>query len=145
MNAYCKQKNQPDRRLVYHFVWSPMRARPLLVGDTAARLTELLREKADLLEIGLRVLDIQPDRVYLVVEAPSTLAPHSIVCGLKAHSSGPLRREFRECTTVPTLWTRDYLVVAGEAVTPEQALAAYAATQPPRRPRGRPPRVSRQA
>ena len=128
-------------RLTYHFVWGPMRARPVLVGDAARRLAELIREKAELMQVALRALEIQPDRVYLVVDAPPTLSPHGIVCGLKAHSSGCLRREFKELHTLPTLWTRHYLVAAGEGMTVEQMLAAFEATLAPRRPRGRPPRA----
>ncbi len=123
---------------MYHFAWGPMRAKPVLVGEVAGRLEELLREKAAMLPVAVRALVIQPALVYLVVEAPAIVAPHSIVCGLKAHSSSALRREFKELTTIPTLWTRDYLVAAGESVTPDEMLAAYTATQAPRRPRGRP-------
>src|SRR5579862_6241925 len=102
------------RRLVYHFAWCSMRAKPLLVGEAARRLEELLQEKAMKLGVALRAWEIRPCHVYLVVEAPSTLSPHTIVCGLKAHSSSMLRREYKDFTTVPTLWTRDYLVLAGE-------------------------------
>jgi putative transposase len=126
------------RLLVYHFVWGPMRAKPLLTGDAAERLRELLREKAARLGIELRAMQIRPDCVYLQVEAPPTIAPHSIVCGLKAHTSGALRREYKEFTAIPTLWTREYLVAAGEGITAEHVLAAFAAALTPRRPRGRP-------
>lgn len=126
------------RRLLYHFVWRPMRGKPLLVGPAAERLRDLLEEKAARLDVVLRVIDIRADGVYLAVEAPATLAPHSIVCGLKAHSSGILRREYKEMRVVPTLWTREYLVVAGEDVAGEQLLALLAARHGPRRSRGRP-------
>jgi len=124
--------------LVYHFVWGPMRARPVLVGAAAERLIGLIQEKADLLGVRLRRLEIRPNRVYVVVEAPPQVSPHSIICGFKAHSSGTLRQEFRELTTIPTLWTRDYVVVAGETVAPEHVCDLFEALQPPRRPRGRP-------
>jgi len=124
--------------LVYHFAWGPMRAKPLLVGEAALRLEELLHEKAHGLGVVVRTVQIQPCYVYLAVEAPPTLSPHRIVCGLKAHSSCTLRREYKEMTTIPTLWTREYLVAAGEHVSAEQICAAFLATQTPRRPRGRP-------
>jgi len=61
------------------------------------------------------------------------------VCGLKAHSSSALRRTYKELTTIPTLWTRGYLVAAGENIRADELLAAFAATlAPQRRPRGRP-------
>lgn len=139
VDGQCIQNYDEARRLTYHFVWGPMRCRPILIGGVAARLRELFVEKAAYLGVALRHLEIAPDRVYAVVEAPPTLSPHSIVCGLKAHSSGPLRREFQEIHAMPTLWTRHYLVAAGDAVTTEALCAAYTATMPPRRPRGRPP------
>jgi putative transposase len=125
-------------RIVYHFAWQPMRGKPLLVGEAARRLAVLLHEKAEMLDIAVRKMVIHPDVVYLAVEAPPTISPHSIVCGLKAYSSGILRREYRELTTIPTLWTRDYLVAAGEDVLMEHLLNALAACAPPRRSRGRP-------
>jgi putative transposase len=91
-----------------------------------------------MLEIQPRDIRIDPDRVYIAVAAEPTLAPHHIVCQLKAHSSRCLRHEFEEMTKLPTLWTRTYFVAAGEQVTPEQVLEAFEALLPPRRPRGRP-------
>ncbi len=115
-----------------------MRLRPVLVGDAAARLGDLLREKAGLMEVELRALEIGPACVYLAVVAPPTLAPHRIVCGFKAHSSGALRREFVQLTTTPSLWTREYVVLAGDDLSPDDVRAHYEAALTPRRPRGRP-------
>ncbi len=128
----------PLRRLAYHFVWGPMRLRPVLVGDAAARLGDLLREKASLMEVELRALEIEPAHVYMAVAAPPTLAPHRIVCGFKTHSSGTLRREFKQLTTTPSLWTREYVVLAGDDLSPDDVRRVYEATLSPRRPRGRP-------
>lgn len=138
MDALHIQKMCRARLLVYHFAWGPMRAKPLLVGAAAQRLDALLREKAEQLGVALRAMMIRPDCVYLMVEAPATISPHSIVCGLKAYSSGVLRREYKELTAIPTLWTREYLVAAGEGITTEQVLAAFSASVRPRRARGRP-------
>lgn len=127
-----------DSALVYHFVWSPMRSKPCLRGEAAERLRQLMHEKAKELEVDLADVRIFSDRVYVAVAAPPTLSPHHIVCQLKAHSSHCLRREFEEMTKVPTLWTRAYLVEAGDHLTAEQVLSAFQAAMPPRRPPGRP-------
>ncbi|GAC1400569.1 MAG: hypothetical protein NVSMB52_14170 [Chloroflexota bacterium] len=128
-----------EQRIVYHFMWAPMRCKPCLTGKAAARLGELFREKAEALGIDLEDVTILPDRVYVSVAAPPVLSPHRIVCQFKAHSSRCLRHEFREMTKIPTVWTRAYLVLAGDHVTPEQVVAAYEAATPPRRRPGRPP------
>lgn len=127
-----------DTRLTYHFVWGPMRSKPCLTGEAARRLYELLVEKAEELSVDLETVQIFPDRVYVAVAAPPVLSPHHIVCQFKAHSSHCLRHEFGEMTRIPTLWTRAYLVLAGDQMTPEQVLAAFAAAVPPRRRPGRP-------
>jgi putative transposase len=115
-----------------------MRSKPCLIGATAQRLRELIREKAEALGVTVDHVHVLPDRVYVAVEAPPILSPHRIICQFKAHSSHCLRHEFQEMTKIPTVWTRAYLVLAGEHMTPEQVLAAYEAAMPARRPRGRP-------
>jgi putative transposase len=127
-----------EQRIIYHFVWSPMRSKACLTGEAAARLRELISEKARSLELSLEELRILPDRVYVSVAAPPVLSPHRIVCQFKAHSSHCLRHEFQEMTRIPTLWTRAYFVLAGEQISPDQVLAAYSAALPPRRRPGRP-------
>ncbi len=115
-----------------------MRSKACLVGEVASRLQALVEGKADILSFQTRTLIIMPDRVYLAAAAPPTLAPHRIVCQIKALTSQTLREEFPELTRIPTLWTRDYLVVAGDEVTAEEVFRLYEARLSPRRPRGRP-------
>ncbi len=134
------QNNDESWPIVYHFVWSPMRSKPCLVGDIAERLRDLVEQQADLVPFQPRALVILPDRVYLAAAAPPTLAPHRIVCQVKALTSRALRDEFPELHRIPTLWTRAYLVVAGEQVSPEEVIRRFEASQAPRRPRGRPPK-----
>jgi putative transposase len=115
-----------------------MRAKPVLVGCITERLASLLREKAACLGVNLGSVSIQPAFVYVLVQAPPTVSPHRIACGLKAYSSGVLRREFRELTTIPSLWTRDYLVATGEEISIDDLFEAYQAGLAPRRLPGRP-------
>jgi putative transposase len=133
-----QQNNAPAWHITYHFVWGPMRAKACLCGPVAQRLEELIRERAHDQEFQPVALVILPDRVYLAAEAPPTLAPHSIVCQVKAYTSRVLRDEFPELTRIPSLWTRAYLVVAGSNVDAQEVLRRFEAGQPPRRPRGRP-------
>jgi putative transposase len=127
-----------DQKITYHFAWGPMRFKPCLTGEAAERLRQVIRERADELQVDLADLRILPDRVYVAVAASPMLSPHRIVCQFKAHSSRRLRHEFQEMTRIPTVWTRHYLVLAGDQVTPEQVLAAFEASMPPRRRPGRP-------
>ncbi|HUX74642.1 MAG TPA: IS200/IS605 family transposase [Steroidobacteraceae bacterium] len=132
------QDNPDGWRITYHFVWGPMRSKPCLTGEIAERLAALIEERASDVTFEPVAVLILPDRVYLAAAAPPTLAPHRIICQVKAHTSRILRDEFPELTRIPTLWTRAYLVVAGEGVTADEALRRFEATLTPRRPRGRP-------
>ena len=127
-----------EQRITYHFVWGPMRSKPCLTGETARRLRELIREKAEALGVTVDHLHILPDRVYVAVAAPPILSPHRIICQFKAHSSHCMRHEFQEMTKIPTVWTRTYLVMAGDHMTPEEVLAHFDRAIPPRRRPGRP-------
>ena len=133
-----KHNSPPEWQITYHFVWGPMRAKSCLTGEVARRLEALIAEKAREQEFQPVTLVVLPDRVYLAASAPSTLAPHSIVCQVKAYTSRILRDEFPELTRIPSLWTRAYLVMAGEQLDPEEVFRRFEATQQPRRPRGRP-------
>jgi putative transposase len=125
-------------RIVYHFVWGPMRAKPCLTGQIAQRLEALIEERAGAQEFEPVALVILPDRVYLAAAAPPTMAPHSIMCQVKAYTSRMLRDEFPELTRIPSLWTRAYLVMAGDSIVPEEVFRRFEEAQPKRRPRGRP-------
>jgi putative transposase len=125
-------------RITYHFVWGPMRAKPCLTGQIAQRLEALIEERSGAQEFEPVALVILPDRVYLAAVAPPTLAPHSIMCQVKAYTSRILRDEFPELTRIPSLWTRAYLVMAGDSIVPEEVFRRFEEAQPRRRPRGRP-------
>lgn len=133
-----RQNNSNAWHITYHFVWSPMRAKACLMGEVARRLEELIRERAEEQEFAPVTLVILPDRVYLSAEAPPTLAPHSIVCQVKSYTSRVLRDEFPELMRIPSLWTRAYLVMAGDALDPDEVFRRFEDQQPPKRPRGRP-------
>jgi putative transposase len=115
-----------------------MRSKACLTGRAAERLQALIDEAARLLSVEIEDVEVYPDRVYVSVAAPPTVSPHSIVCRFKSHSSHCLRHEFEEMTRIPTLWTRAYVVQAGENLSPEQVLELFEASLPPRRRPGRP-------
>ncbi len=142
MDIHNIQQDADDAwSITYHFVWGPMRSKPCLTGEVAERLRALIEERASAVEFHPLLVMVLPDRVYLVAAAPPTLAPHRIVCQIKAHTSRILRDEFPELTRIPTLWTRAYLVMAGDQLTAAEVFERFEAAQPPRKPRGRPRKV----
>jgi putative transposase len=118
-----------------------MRFKPCLTGEIAERLRALIEESAGEASYDPLVIVVRPDRVYLAAVAPPTMSPHQIVCQVKARTSRALRDEFPELMRIPTLWTRAYLVMAGDKLTADEVLSRFEAAQPPRRPRGRPKKM----
>ena len=75
------------------------------------RLSELIDQKANELELEIAEKTIMPDHVHLFVKAKPTLAPHYIVGQIKGLSSRVLRQEFPKLKSrLPTLWTRSYYI-----------------------------------
>jgi len=132
------QNYQNQWHITYHFVWGPMRAKACLTEEIAHRLTVLIHEEVCTYEFKPVALIVLPDRVYLAAEAPPTLAPHSIICQVKAYTSRVLRAEFPELTRIPSLWTRTYLVMAGDGLAADDILQQFTLLLPDKRPRGRP-------
>jgi putative transposase len=137
-----RQNNDEAWHITYHFVWRPTRAKACLTEEIALRLKALIEENALEHDFHTVTMVILPDRVYLAAEAPPTVAPHSIVCQVKAYTSRVLRDEFPELTRIPSLWTRAYLVMAGDQLDPDEVIRQFEASEPARRHRGRPRKVS---
>jgi len=96
--------------VVYHLIWCPKRRKPVLVGQVAQRLREILNEVAT--ERGCEILElaINPDHVHLFIRAIPTISIQQIVRAFKGRSSRLLRQEFPELLRLPSLWTRSYFV-----------------------------------
>jgi putative transposase len=104
--------------LKYHLVWCPKYRRSVLVGDIAARLKELLREKAADLGATIHALEVMPDHVHLFLETDPTRAPAHIAFQFKGFTSNVLRREFPILRSrLPTLWSRSYFIGSVGSVT----------------------------
>jgi putative transposase len=94
-----------------HLVWCPKYRKPVLVGEVAERLSELLRIKAQALNAEIEGLEVMPDHVHLFVSVPPTDAPQHYANQFKGYTSRLLRQEFEHLrTSMPCLWSRSYYV-----------------------------------
>lgn len=65
--------------LQYHFVWKAKYSYPVLRGDIALRLRDLMREICQQQELVVVRGNIRANHVYVLVNAPSHLSPAKIV------------------------------------------------------------------
>lgn len=108
-NERWTTSNKAVYNIGYHLIWCPKYRRKVLVNAVAARLKELLNEKAADIGVHIETMEIMLDHVHIFVKAPPTLSPHYIVQQFKGFSSRRLRQEFPKLKSrLPTLWTRSY-------------------------------------
>jgi putative transposase len=105
--------------VVYHIIWCPKRRRKVLVGPVHDRLKQIIHEVAEEHAWEIIRLAIQPDHVHLVIRANPYTLPADIPRLIKGRSSHDLRQEFPHLRTLPSLWTRSYLLSTAGNVSQE--------------------------
>ena len=111
--------------LKYHLVWCPKYRRSFLTGEIAARLRQILSEIAYDYRFRIIAMEVMPDHIHVLVEAPPKYAPAKVVQLFKGISSRKLRLEFldvikRYIWKEGTLWAVGYYIGSvGDGVTTE--------------------------
>jgi putative transposase len=75
-------------------VWISARRKKVLVGGVSERLKQLLTDKCIELDCSIVAMEMMPDHVHLLVEAPPNLAPDQIMFRLKGFTSFQRRSEY---------------------------------------------------
>ena len=115
-----RSNNNVVYRCAYHVVWCPKYRRPVIEGDVADRLTQLIREVTAERNCNLIELETMPDHVHLLVECDPQYGIHRLVKQIKGRSSRVLRQEFPSLKSrLPTLWTNSYFVATVGGATLE--------------------------
>lgn len=78
--------------LKYHLVWCSKYWRKVLTGKITDDLHNLLRKKAEDLEVTIEALEIMPDHVHFYVSADPTDASQRLVNQFKCFASQILRQ-----------------------------------------------------
>ncbi len=82
--------------LQYHYVWKTKYSYPVLRGDIALRLRDMIKEICDLQGIKVIRGNVRANHVHVLVNAPSHLFPAKMVQYLKGLTAYKLMREFSE-------------------------------------------------
>jgi putative transposase len=96
--------------LNFHFVWCPKRRRPVLIGNIAKRLRNILTDVSLEKQVKILALEIKPDHIHLFVSCYPQIVIHKLVKAFKGRSSNLLRKEFPSLLRLPSLWTNSYFV-----------------------------------
>ena len=108
--------------LKYHLVWITKYRKPVLRGEIALRVRELVRQTCATLDVQIISGYISPDHVHLLVSVPPHLAVSDLVQRLKGRSSRRMLEEFGELRRQfwgRHLWARGYFAVSTGNVTDE--------------------------
>lgn len=115
-----RSNNNVVYRCAYHVVWCPKYRRPVIEGDVADRLKQIIREVTAERECNIIELETMPDHVRLLVECDPQYGIHRLVKQIKGRSSRVLRQEFDSLRSrLPTLWTNSYFVATVGGATLE--------------------------
>ena len=117
--------------LKVHLIWCPKYRKPVLHGEVAVRVREIVRRVCSEHELEILSGKVAHDHVHVFVTYRPTQRVSQIVQWLKGTSSRVLLQEFPRLRKVfwgKHFWARGYLAVAAGSVTDEQ-IREYIDTQ----------------
>jgi putative transposase len=117
--------------LHYHFVFITKYRKPVLKGDVAKRVRELIREICAAEDVEIVKGHVSADHVHLLLSMPPQVSPSRIMQAVKGKSSHHLVREFRALQREfwgRHLWARGYFACTTGNVT-DAVIKQYIETQ----------------
>jgi len=113
--------------LQYHFVWKTKYGYPVLRGDIALRLRDIVSKICNQHEITIIRGNVRANHIHVMVSSPSYLSVSKIAQYLKGKSSYLLQRDFPDLKKRywgRHLWSRGYFCSTVGAVT-EDTIKKY--------------------
>ena len=118
----CRKTSHSVYDVKYHLVWITKYRKPVLRGEIAKHLRELVRETCATLDVCIIQGHVSSDHGHLLVSVPPTLSVSDLMQRIKGRSSrrmmdefGELRRQFGG----RHLWARGYFAASSGNVTDE--------------------------
>ncbi len=108
--------------LKYHLVWITKYRKPVLRGEIALRLRELIRQTCTTLDVYIEKGHIAADHIHLLVSVPPQISVSDLMQHLKGRSSRRMLQEFGELNRQfwgSHLWARGYFAASSGNVTDE--------------------------
>ena len=92
--------------LGYHLIWCTKYRRKVLTPEIESRLKELIREKADALEVEIVEMETMPNHIHIFVKSKPTYAPHFLVQQFKGYPHAYCVRNLQSYAPVCRLYGR---------------------------------------
>ncbi len=108
--------------LKYHIVWITKYRKPVLQGEIAVRVRELIRQTCRTLDVYIVSGHVSKDHVHLLVSVPPKVSVSELVKRLKGRSSRRMLDEYNELRRQywgRHLWARGYFAASTGNVTDE--------------------------
>ena len=108
--------------LKYHVVWITKYRKPILRGEIAERVRELIQEVCKSKDIEIVKGHISKDHVHIFVSVPPHISVSQMVQFLKGKTSRKMLAEYKSLSRVfwgRHMWARGYFVASSGNVTDE--------------------------
>ena len=117
--------------LKFHLVWITKYRKPVLFGNVATRLRDLVREICKSMEVEILKGHVSKDHVHLLVSVPPYISVSDLVKRIKGKTSRKLLSENRNLMKQfwgRHLWARGYFAASSGNVT-DEVIMEYIAMQ----------------
>ena len=106
----------------YHLVWITKYRKPVLTGEVAKRVRELIREICKGKEIEIIKGHVSKDHVHIFVSVPPHISVSNVMQSLKGKTSRKMMSEFKSLSRTfwgRHIWARGYFAASSGNVTDE--------------------------
>lgn len=128
---YYRKGSHSVYDLKVHIVWITKYRKPVLFGDVAVRLRDLIREICRTMEVDILKGHVSKDHVHLFVSIPPQLPVSKLAGRVKGKTSRKLLAENRRLAKEfwgRHLWARGYFAASSGNVT-DEVIMQYIAAQ----------------
>jgi putative transposase len=111
----------------FHIVWITKYRKPVLHGEVAIRLRDLIREICKSMDVEILKGHVSKDHLHILFSMPPHISVFQLVQRLKGKTSRKLLSEYRKLAREfwgRHLWARGYFVASSGNVT-DEVIAQY--------------------
>ena len=85
----------------YHFVFTTKYRKPVLRGDVAQKVRDLIRDICRAMDVEILSGHVRPDHIHVLLSVPPHLAPSQVMQAIKGKTSNRLLMNWRELRPLP--------------------------------------------